>query len=481
VTIPTASTGFAAPVGGANDTPRIRESVIRIQRSARARRTPQLLMLALGVGWVLVFVLFLVARGGLSDIRNAAQTIGYDSEPSVLYARQIGLSLADMHASAANAFLLGSGNDAAAWTEYQQQRQTVADTLVSAAQNITYPGDKDQIQSLSENFVRYQDLISQAQANESQNPSAEMSFFSQADDLVHNQLFPAANKLASINDDALTQSYQAHRSTGIVMAIAVGLAGVVVLAALVATQVFLSRKTHRTFNLSLLGASLLTIVLVMDVAGTLAGANEHLRGAKQDAYDSIYALTSARTVSYDANADESLWLLANQDPRYETSFMAKTQQISDPWLTDAVVKTLPGYVDSHQPVPFSGYLANELNNITFPGEREAALSVASYWSSYLAIDGQIRSLDRSGDLAGAVALDIGTAQGQSDWAFNNYDQALAQTIDINQKYFDSSIQQIFDDLGGTTRIGADTLLPILALAIAILMWFGLQPRIAEYR
>jgi len=308
-----------------------------------------------------------------------------------------------------------------------------------------------------------------------------MTAFNQADDLIHNTLFPAANQLASINNDALTQSYQTHRSTGIVMAIVVAIAGLALVGVLVATQVFLSRRTRRTFNPFLIVATVLTLVLIGEIAGTLGAANEHLRGAKQDAYDSIYALTSARAVSYDANADESLWLLAQDDPRYETSFMTKTRQISDPWLTDAAVKSLPQYVDAHQLVPFSGYLANELNNITFLGEREAALNAATYWAKYLAIDGQIRGLDRSGDHAGTVALDIGTNEGQSNWAFDTYDQYVAQLIDINQQAFDGSIQAIFTDLGGTTGIGADTLLPIFSLLIVALVWFGLQPRIAEYR
>ena len=449
--------------------------------AVRARTTPQILTLALVGAWALVAIVFLLARSGLSDVRAAAQTIGHDSEPSVLYARQIGLSLADMHASVANAFLFGPGNAAAAWKTYQQERQTVADNLVNAAQNITYPGEKDQVQILEENFVQYQDLISQAEANEAQNPSAAMASFNQADNLLHTTLLPAANQLASINDSALTQSYEAHRSTGIVMAIVVALGGLALLGALVATQIFVSRRTRRTFNPFLIAATVLTVALVGVIAGTLGAANEHLRGAKQDAYDSIYALTSARTVSYDANADESLWLVAQEDPRFETSFMTKTQQISNPWLTDSIVQTLPQYVDAHQPVPFNGYLANELNNITFVGEREAALSAATYWAKYLAIDGQIRSLDRSGDHAGAVALDIGTNEGQSNWAFDKYDQYIAQTVDINQKAFDGSIQAIFDDLGGTISLGADMLLPVLSLVIVALVWFGLQPRIAEYR
>jgi hypothetical protein len=445
------------------------------------RHTPDILWLALGSSYVLVLVLFLVAHSGLSDVRAAAQTIGHDSEPSVVAARQIGLSLANMHASVANALLLGAGRDADAWNAYQQERHTVANTLVDAAQNITYPGEKDQLRSLGEDFVRYQELISRAQAVHTQDPAAGMGFFGQANDLLQGQLFPAANELARINNDALDQSYRAHRGTGIMMAIVTAIAGLAVLALLVATQLFLTRCTRRTLNLPLVGASLLTVVLVAQIASTLAASNEHLRSAKQDAYDSVYALTSARTISYDANADESLWLLAQADPRYESSFMQKVRKISDPLLTDALVQASSQAMNRHQPVAFKGYLADELNNLTFPGEGAAALSAATFWAKYLAVDGQLRSLERSGDHAGAVALDIGTAEGQSNWAFGLYDQSIVRVIDINQKEFDRSIEQIFSDLGGATSIGADTLLPIYALLIAALIWLGLQPRIAEYR
>src|SRR5581483_9959511 len=132
-------------------------------------------------------------------------------------------------------------NDSDAWNTYQQERQTVADNLVNAAQNITYSGEKDHIRTLGENLVRYQDLISQAAAAyQANNPTAAMQFFNQADDLIHNTLFPAADELAKINSDALVQSYQDHRTTGIVMGAVVGLAGLVVVAVLVAIQVFLS-------------------------------------------------------------------------------------------------------------------------------------------------------------------------------------------------------------------------------------------------
>ena len=447
----------------------------RVRLSLKDRTTPQILWLALGASWLLTLLLFLVSFWGLQQMRAAAQTIGRDSEPSVLAARQIGQSLANMHASVANAFLLGAGHDQEAWATYQQERNTVADTLVNAAQNITYSGEKEQIIALSENFVRYQDLISTASAGMAQNPTGAMVVFGQADDLIHNQLFPEANELARINDAQLTQTYQADRTVGVVMAVVTVLAGLALLVALVATQRFLTRRTRRLFNLPLLGASLLGVILVALVATALLRSNENLRGAKLDAYDSVYALTSARAVSYDANADESLWLVAKDDPRYETAFMNKAKQMSDPLLNDPTVKQLPTYIDGHKPVPFKGFLANELNNITFVGEREGALSAANWWAQYLAIDAQIRTLEHNGDHPGAVALDVGTAQGQSNFAFDNFDKAMQQLIAINQLEFDNSIQQIFDN------VGIATFVPILALIIAALVWLGVQPRLAEYR
>ena len=45
---------------------------------------------------------------------------------------------------------------------------------------------------------------------------------------------------------------------------------------------------------------------------------------------------------------------------------------------------------------FKGKLADELNNITFPGEMEAATSTLRAWGQYVAIDNKIRQLETSG-------------------------------------------------------------------------------------
>jgi hypothetical protein len=62
-------------------------------------------------------------------------------------------------------------------------------------------------------------------------------------------------------------------------------------------------------------------------AATLFHEADQFKRAKQDAFDSINALTRARAISYDANADESRWLL-DRNAALQGGFFAKASQIA---------------------------------------------------------------------------------------------------------------------------------------------------------
>ena len=98
------------------------------------------------------------------------------------------------------------------------------------------------------------------------------------------------------------------------------------------------------------------------------------------------------------------------------------------------------------------------------------------YAQYYALDAQIRAFETGGQHDAAVALDTGYNVGQSDWAFAQFDAALGKVLDINLQWFNDSVQRAFDDLNG-----ADLLGPVAGVILAVLVWFGLQPRIAEYR
>lgn len=249
-------------------------------------------------------------------------------------------------------------------------------------------------------------------------------------------------------------------------------AGLVVLGLLVAVQVFLSRRTRRLFNPALLVATLVGLLLVGRLVSILNAEATNLKVAKQDAFDSVHALWQARAIAYDANGDESLYLLPGFDrQQYDASFHTKSMQLANPALTDQLITSA-----NRGTVQFTGRFADEMNNITFPGELEAATGMLRTYAQYYALDGQIRAFETGGQHDAAVALDTGTGVGQSDWAFAQFDAALGKVLDINLQWFNDSVQHAFDDLNG-----ADLLGPVAGVILAVLVWFGLQPRIAEYR
>jgi hypothetical protein len=206
-----------------------------------------------------------------------------------------------------------------------------------------------------------------------------------------------------------------------------------------------------------------------------------IKTAKEDAFDSIAVLEAARAIAYDANGDESRWLLVkinggqadtiqscakffHQNAAKIASF-SKNQTAAD-WLAE-IART------QKKDAPSKGCLAVELTNITFPGELQAAQETLRQFWEYLKIDRQIRDLK---DEHQAVELCLGTNPGQSDWAFDQFETALSKTIDINKHYFKPSLE----DAAGRVA-GLAWLMPLgLALAVSLLTYLGLRPRLNEY-
>ena len=123
----------------------------------------------------------------------------------------------------------------------------------------------------------------------------------------------------------------------------------------------------------------------------------------------------------------------------------------------------------------TGYMAVELNNITFPGEREAAVQSLSTYVRYLKIDKQIRQLQQSGRHQEAIALSIGYNPGQSNWAFGEFKKANQNTFDLNQKAFSQAVEEGFREVNGF-----EITTPIVVVLICVLTLLGLLPRFKEY-
>lgn len=101
--------------------------------------------------------------------------------------------------------------------------------------------------------------------------------------------------------------------------------------------------------------------LVIASSAQLAAEASHLQMAKKDAFDSILALTQARAVSYDANADESRYLVdPGRAAQYQQAFLSKSQQLADVGNVGifqydaALAAAVSAYQADHADVRFGG-------------------------------------------------------------------------------------------------------------------------------
>jgi hypothetical protein len=296
-------------------------------------------------------------------------------------------------------------------------------------------------------------------------------------------ILPAVSSLTSVSASMLDASYSGGTSTAWTTAGVVIGAGLALIAILVALQLYLLARFRRLVNPALIAATVVAVALVITAATRLTAEAGHLKVARQDAFDSILALTQARAVSYDANADESRYLV---DParaaQYQQSFLTKSQQLADVGNVGifgydaALAADIRAYDGDNGDVRFGGYLGAEFGNITFPGERAAAVAALLAYQVYERDDRKLRALAKT-NLAAAVAYDIGTAPGQSDWAFNQYDADLSSVIAINSAAFADAISA-----GQGDTAPWNLAFPVAAAALlAVLVLAGVRPRLAEYR
>ena len=123
-------------------------------------------------------------------------------------------------------------------------------------------------------------------------------------------------------------SYNQGRSTAMSGQVLVLVLGLAVAGALLGTQVFLAVRFRRLVNPALAAATVLAVGLAIAGAVQLGAQAGNLKVAKQDAFDSILALTQARAVSYDANADETRFLVdPGRAAAYQDAFLRKSQEL----------------------------------------------------------------------------------------------------------------------------------------------------------
>jgi hypothetical protein len=468
-----------------------------LTRLVRWRNTPERIRGLTALTMILAVALGVVLAVIFGSVTAGVRVIGGQAAPEVLASTDLYFRLNDMDAQLANILLVGDRHDLG--PDQQQTLVTFSQDRVAADYDLEHAAAVAGASTTAQRAVRsvldllgsYEALVGQiiyiedaGPARAGRPPAAALAGYRTATDLLQDDILPAAAKLTTANADALAATYQARRSlayTGLFLDLAIGLA---LVALLIVTQLYISATHRRLLNPALAGATLLAVILTASAAVLLAAQAQHLYVAKHEAFDSILALSQARAISYDANADESRYLV---DPgralRYQDAFEAESQElarVSTPGIFHydaALARAITAYQANQADVRFGGYLGAEFRNITFTGERAAAQKTLYAYQLYERDDRHLRALARSGDLSGAIAFDTGIAPGRSNWAFYRYDNALVSVITINQNAFNQAISA-----SEHSTTGWDGPIPAIAvLAVLILTLVGARSRLNEYR
>ena len=432
----------------------------------------------------------------LGQLHGEFGAIGQTDAPEAESATGLYFALNDMDAQVANVLLVGGqsalaagqakilaiyGSDRSA-ADRDLQQATVAEAGNAAVEA--------ELSTVLDRIGQYEALAAdalltsqQAHGGAGRAPASAVAYYQQATDLMQTAILPAVQSLTTVSGTKLNTAYQ-HGKTGAEGGIAwAAVLGLLVAAALIALQFRLAVRFRRLVNPALAAATVLVLVFTAVTVARLADESSQLTVAKQDAFDSIQALSLARAISYDANADESRYLV---DParaaQYQQAFLSKSQQIANvgpvsySGYEPALAADIAAYERDNSDVRFGGYLGTEFRNITFSGERQAAVATLLAFQRYEQDDRTLRAMAKT-DLTAAVAYDTGTAAGQSDGAFNAYDGALSSVITINSTAFTAASAAGEKD-GGPGYLAFAVLAGLLA---AGLTYAGVRPRLAEYR
>lgn len=441
--------------------------------------TPQLLKGGLYLTWGASLLFLIATIAGVQGQRYSIKTVGKDAAPSILTAQRLKDALAGMDANAVNELLVKPGQNPGAVKDYEERHQKLAERLVAAAENITY-GDAERkpIQTLQLAQGEYIAKIQQARDfNERGDANGVLMSYRAAAEIMDKTLLPAADALDKANSDELQNVYEAQQSATARSLFFVVISGLLLIAVLVIIQLFLYYRMRRILNPMLLAATAIALIFLGYATQSLLSASYHLKVAKEEAFESMHAVRKMRAFAYSVNADESRYLLDKAlAAKHQQAFFdkaAKIAQVPQGQTFETVVAALT----QGKPVDglVTGYLADEFKNITFSGEREAAVATLKTFGIYFNIDKQIRQLEQSNRHADAIALCVGTSPGQSNWAFNQFLQANNKAFDINQAAFDTTVAQGFKDIDSF-----EISTPVMAALVALLTLFGLRSRLKEY-
>lgn len=454
--------------------------------AGRVRALAALALLALAV-------LVASAYAAVGDAREGVRTLGEREGPLAEGIGDMYLALTDMDAQVTRVLLTGgeagwlcapeaAGADcerSGARYVYDIRREDAQRAALSAAS--TGPADQARMRTVQallnglHDYDRHVQAAMDAAAGSGAPPPEAVREYRTATALMTRELLPRASNLAAEEAADVTTAYREGRSSVLAGRLRVLGAGLALVAAMAALQVYLTRRFRRLVSLPLAAALVGALALTTTVAARLTTEADRLRTAKQTGLDPALDLTRVRALGTGMYTDRARQILDPENAdRYDRRYLDKSQAI----LYVAGASDLDGYYRAlGRSMDFGGYVgARERRDAAHPAARGAGDLLAAY-RTYQDLDRTVRGLAEDGRLDAAARAHL-----DPRWrhlphpAFRAYDRELDARIGRHQAH------RVHAALEAERALRPMTWLPpVAALAVGALIAAGIWPRLAEYR
>lgn len=420
---------------------------------ARLTTTPGRLGLASIAVVVAALVLGTVAFTAERSRHQAAQAVASETEPLLVEAVSLYVSLSDADATVTTTFVRGGLEPADRRTRYLDDIQAASTSLATLSRQVsTTASGRAAVSTITDGVPTYTGLVEAARAYNRQGLPVGAAYLRRASELLATSILPAANQLYETEATRLNDDYRSGVGTGTVIAfILAGLAG---LALLVLLGRYLARVSHRILNVPIVAGTVISLVLfVWGIVG-LAGEQSALARAQRDGSDSVEILSATRILASRAQSDESLALVSRGgDAKPAADFAAVMQALAGEEGLVAAVATEAKRTGTSRP---AAALSTELNAYRVQHARIAALAAGP------------RFID-------AVRLQVRSTRSGSSPA-DLLNRNLVGQIAAAQRRFAADAA----DATASVR-GLPVAIPLLSVLAAALALIGLRQRLNEYR
>jgi len=425
----------AAPAGQAVQ-PAAPASVSRARGALR--RTPGQLRLVLAL-CVLASVVLGLLGFQAGSLQSRALDAASEDAAQLVGVQDVANALVAADATATGAFLVGGLEPAEQRARYDELvDQAAADLATLSGSN---EADAELLGQVAADLTVYTGLVEQARATNRQGFPVGAAYLDQASSILRDEMLPALDEVVLDDADRVAADFSGVRNALWVLA-----GGLVALAVLLLSQVWLARRTHRVLNVGLATAT--GVVLVVGVVGAvlLSQASSRADDVRSGPYAATLAASQAYSLGNEAKSMEAFTLIKRGSGQaYEEAFQQAVADATERLDTAASDGVLDG-------------------------------TTAQALDAWVSRHAEIRAADDEGDWDAAVALATSTEPDSPNAAFEEFSAAARADIATNAA-------TTRDDLASasTSAAVAGWLLLAAGLVAALLAWRGMTARLEEYR